>query len=560
MSRFQIGVTTKLLSNGNLWKPYLRDGKKENNKMIFSLNIKSIKHIAIKFFNFAGHGGTKGDFGFLGKLIIIFLIALMPFFSSCINDDVTFSEEKIPEGMTQISFILPDYEGNAAQFGTRAFNTAEEGYMSNLYVVAIKYENWDVSTGFDEITDDSGNKSPIVYTFALNPVGIKFEVGEKNYKLFNIALYPGKYKFGLVANVDLYLKRQKKISDFTKEEDLENIVLNFSEDTPLAPLHLPMACLPWEIQWSDKDHKKQKTKEEDYLVPVLKGNETQIYADMQFLCSKVRYTILFDRDGISSAFGNTWIRFNVDDTNRPTATNIRKQTKLVETSTGAEVDQVNYFVSHLDDDSEKGWWSMSIDRFKWSEEEVDNYPKKPTSELDPWTGTTDDWIRQRQKVWQGVVYLPENDGDKYYTSEEDENGEAQNIEHQIAKTILRFPFHTKANDLDDTPWVESPTPKEIILFGNDREEKYEGLDNSGEYSNSFGEYEGLKRNYFYDVVAKVKNPDQDMDIRIFISILPWHEIEQTIPNEDDLFNKDDSGTSQLNEDKYWNYNSSTGKW
>lgn len=491
-----------------------------------------------------------------------------------VMDDPT-DDFKVPEGMTKINFMLPDYEYYGMQFGSRAFNIEEEGYMSNLYVVAIKYENFDPSSGYTPIKDEDGNAAPVVYTFALNPVGIQFKVGETRYRLFNVALYPGKYKFGLVANVDLYLKRQKKISDFTKEEDLENIVLNFSEDTPLAPLHLPMACLPWDIQWSDDEkdangnaiHPKQKVSEtdpENFLVPVLKGKNTRIYADMTFLCSKVRYTILFDRDGISSAFGNTWIRFNVDDLNKPTATNLRKQTKLVPDAQGALIDESNYFVSHLDDESTPGWWNMSIDRFHWSDEGVD-YPKSPKSKLQPWEGSTEDWISQRQKVWQGVVYLPENNGGSFFTDEKGEDGEIKKIEHQIAKTILRFPFHTKANDLDDTPWVESPTPKEIRLFGNDREEKFEGLigegDNSGNYASSAGNFQGLDRNYFYDVVALVKNPDQDMDIRIFISILPWHEIDQTIPDEGVLHQDPDDGNSNIQTGaKDWNYNDFGNGW
>lgn len=451
-------------------------------------------------------------------------------------------DEEVPDGMVKLSLMVPDYETGAAQFGSRAFNPKEEGYMSNLYVIAIKYADFKDDGTTVEYSYDKG----AVFTYALNPVGIKFEKvkeGQEDYKKFNVALFPGKYKFAVVANLDLYLWRENKISDFRKESDLRNIVLYYSEDTPLTPGHLPMVCMPTEIKYSvDVDNTGNYTAKTtvgtDALVTIEKGKPTAIYADMNFLCSKVRYTILFDKNpgGISEAFGSSWIRFNVDDRYKPIATNIRSWTILdPENSTVLKDSDPEYSIkvpgkyivssnsSSINDEDEtidgntgstygatKGWWNMSIDRYFWHETEGSNYPLGPESELTLWNKSLDEWIESKQKVWQGIVYLPENT----------EEG---------LKTRLEFPYHTRLNSDEETPEVMADNPKVINLFDN-LSEKYEGL--TGEnYSNETGTYTGLERDYFYDVVAKVVNPGVDMKVKVFVSIIPWHEVDQNLSSD-----------------------------
>lgn len=499
-------------------------------------------------------------------------ILLSMIFASCSEESPSSHDFEVPEGMVGVTFSIPDYDGGAAQFGTRAFDPKEEGYMSNLYIIGVKYAN----------IDDNGNETPlekkdrIVYTFSLNPVGENFqkpvdgnnngihEDVEKDYHIFNVALYPGKYKFGLLANVDLYLWRAQKISDFTKEEDLENLVLYFSQDTPLVPYHLPMACLPNDIYYTDVDNptKKAAKDEKDNLITITKERGTHIWADMTFLCSKVRYTILFDKTpgGISEAFGNSWIRFNVDDNYRPIATNLRSYTELmpeVENKDKVKVDydfvlQPNSPSGNSNDDSKvdgytgstysanRGWWSMNIGRYQWQETEGEDYPKKPSSELKLWSGSADSWIESPQKVWQGIVYLPENLNDKKDWKEE------------VIKTVLEFPYHTRINSLEETPEVEADKPKQIYLFGNPNEEQYQGTTEAGDYTSVIPDkvFDGIQRNYMYDIVAKVVNPDvEPMDIRVFVSILPWHNVDQTIDQESNT-NPSTSNTSQEKEVGY----------
>lgn len=493
--------------------------------------------------------------------------------NSCIDEHIlSVGESDIPEGMEKISFYIPDYNDGAAKFGTKALPVSEEGYMSNLYIVAVKYEEYTYDNN-GNITDKKIYDPGVVYTYALNPVGIKFKVNEKDYHQFNVALYPGKYKFGVIANCDLYLSRAVKILEFTKEEDLENIILNFTEDTPLVPTHLPMACLPWNIQYQGKNdtEKKPTVESNNYLIEITRDNATQIFADMTFLCSKVRYTILFDKteNGISKDFGSAWIRFNVDDQNKPQATNLRKQTKLVPSSE-ATPDMESPYILRMGDDSMNGWWNLTIERYKWHLSDGANYPTMPQypegKDLEEWDGSLDDWINSEQKVWQGVVYLPEND-EKGAPYAKDSEGNDVNY----VNTLLKFPYHVRANSLDDTQEKEAPNPKLIWLFGNDSEYKYEGIDDEGKYpdpSNHSGKFTGLERNYFYDVVAKVINPDIDqMSVQVFVSILPWHEIDQNIGSDSntefkpsDSESEKESDSETVNSVKDWQYNGMNSNW
>ena len=525
----------------------------------------------------------KTKMSFINKYIRnITLTALCGLLWACTDNDIPSNKGGddfyVPEGMTKLTLLLPDYNGNAAQFGTRAFNPDEEGYMSNLYVVAVKYAN------FDELGNPIPLEEQIVYTYSLNPVGELFQLRKDrkdgsgqsgsdgtyetyDYHKFNMALYPGQYKFGLIANADLYLDRATKITEFRQEQQLKELILNFNEATPLSPLHLPMECVPEKVRYCVKEtdnngvvkyYEDMPGKGENFLIDIGNPNdirenkENVIIANMTFLCAKVRYTILFDKteDGISSAFGSSWIRFNVDETYKPFATNIRKQVKLfpdMEISDESRYDTQNPFMASTSGSSNGiGQWTISIDRFKWHTVEEENYPLTPNSTLTPWDRTTNEWINSEQKVWQGIVYLPENPG-VTYTYEE--NGQQKS---EVIKTVLKFPYYTRINSNDDTPEELAPNPKEIYLFGNDHEEKFEGVSDSGEYKEfkpdpdkPFVPFEGLQRNYMYDVVAKVVNPNDVYGLEVrFISILPWHEIEQDITDESWLGGYDENASSQ----------------
>ncbi|MCH5235779.1 MAG: hypothetical protein J1E16_10835 [Muribaculaceae bacterium] len=535
---------------------------------------------------------SVGSFPRNGVILCSMLIVLCSLSSCSEKDNLSLEKNDNPEGMEEITLLIPDYDGSAAQFGTRDNTSPDEGNMSNLYVIAVKYVEFKYDERGNRIDNDEylPDEEKTAYSMLLNPEGVNFKVGDKNYKKFSFTLYPGKYRFGVVANLDLYLSRKNKISEFKSEADLNNITLNFYEDVPLLPLHLPMACLPENIKYKEYGSNEEKSvKNVEYnLISIEKSTKDQvktktICADMEFLCSKVRYTILFDKtpEGISEAFGSAWIRFNVDDDKKPFATKLSKQTKLFESADGNNFDGEHPLMmegwtaeegakqgttetfddSDLypqdDSDHSYAWWYMGINRYKWHSDGA-NYPTMPHypdgQDLEAWSGTLNEWIESKQKVWQGIVYLPEN------------------LQTDInMRTVLEFPYHTKANSEDDTEEKASSENKKIILFDTINDKQY-GLSSTG--SNADEKYNdlnnpiqdvsqlslGLKRNYMYDVVAKVVTPEIDeMDIRVFVSVIPWHEIDQNI--QDDGGVTSDTETQSLSENiNQWQDNSSINQW
>ena len=413
---------------------------------------------------------------------------LLGFLASCSSDEIKKVSEK-EEGKISVSFMLPHAQG----FETRSMEIDEEGWMSNLYIVAVQVNNTD-------------NDRMLIYS--VDPTGYDTQVGDTNYDKYKINLYPGNYRFYVLANLDLYLTRQNKISNFSTEDEIRKIVLNYRAETPLIPAHLPMACLPENIST-----RPDGTGVGSNLITIAENNSTQIYANMSFLCSKVRYTIMFDKtnNGISKQFGDQWIRFFVDENDKPLVTNLRKQTELIKNAGGTidtnsrfitiststdntEADTPSEVDAHTSASSQINLysWSLEIDRYKWHTDGAD-YPKKASDQLDVWDGNLDDWKKQEQKMWQGVVYLPENDDDG------------------IDKTILYFPYY---NYLIENGVVineeRGEEPKEIILFSNDTGYTHYP-DNNGnsiyDESSTNDKSHGLKRGYMYDVVAKVVNPD-----------------------------------------------------
>lgn len=103
------------------------------------------------------------------------------------------------------------------------------------------------------------------------------------YTTYSIQFTPGSYRFYVVANLDSYI--DKPVSADTAEDELKAMILRFSpEKLPNLADGLPMACLPDEIDEADTDG----------IVTIAPGEKKQVHADMRFLCTKVRYTILFN--------------------------------------------------------------------------------------------------------------------------------------------------------------------------------------------------------------------------------------------------------------------------
>ncbi|MCH5242423.1 MAG: hypothetical protein J1F67_08355 [Muribaculaceae bacterium] len=505
-----------------------------------------------------------------------------------VDNSVTEDYDKVA-----VSFLIPENGPSFNYDATRANDTElensylnnGEGNISNLYIVAVQlsYFNYlskdDPTLGDNIQTDKSGNKyieqdmssqgTSGRQRVVINPINVyDFDGIINKEKSYNLTLYPGRYRFYAFANCDLYVNNLYEAEGIYTEDYIKQLALYYTSDVPLKVAHLPMSCTPERIVYDNVDGNNlpvssSTTDRLNNTVPIYKNTQANIHVNLKFMCSKVRYTILFDAtqpteknnyyEGISSGFGNQSIRFYVDEMgeNRPVATYLRKRTFLytdldddkgrldadkndpfiLNPSTSTELPSDGYFGFTRDDIDTKvisyANWPVPLNRYVWPEI-GDKYPLRPMDVLDLYTGTLDEWKALRQRAWQGVVYLPENQDDG------------------IEKTEIHFPFvlDTYAQNIgteDEIPYTDGEVTgeyKTLKLFGNSSETQYEGKEGQT-YKDEYDEElqrkdysSGLERGVFYDVVARVINPDKwDLKIIVYAKVEEWHDMEQNLTED-----------------------------
>lgn len=480
------------------------------------------------------------------------------------------------QDLVKVKIMIPNnitfFPGQTRADSQNQYLANGEGVLSNLYVIAIQ------ETYEDELDKKlyKMDKDRIIVL----PLNVYDDKGVmEQYDSYELTLYPGHYSFYVFANCDLYADSKYVASGQFTKEDLKKFVLNYSTSIPLRRGHLPMICLPDKMQFatsgSTNPHPAQKNVEvKDYnnnsytlqdVIEITASNPPTIYADLSFLCSKVRYTILFDdtqavwdddsnkyttEEGISAGFGNQSIRFYVDESGdyTPTATNLRKTTFLYSDEFSDKDKENSDYQPFLMNVLDKATWNLELNRYIWPES-GENYPLTPSDELEAWDATQglDDWKNKRQRVWQGIVYLPENNDD--------------DIDH----TYLTFPYVLDTYPVGEEPYKDGQPSesqvKKIYLFGsNDNEQHYDGSNLENEYSDELTNHaHGLQRGYFYDVVALVKNPDEwDLKVIVYGKVEDWHDIEQSI-TEGNKNNKENDASVDT-QSQNWQYENNSYKW
>lgn len=375
-----------------------------------------------------------------GKFFLVFFILLI--FSSCI-DEVNIKTKEEDHLLSSLTIRIPSIKG-AAQFGatrndefknTRALDEALEGRINSLWLCA-----YPISNGAGEIK--------------IQKIDLTLEdSGKSDYQFdeYTVPIKKGIYHLYLLANIEDYLSLQSINPDIS-EEELKKLILNFSTDKFLEKGNLPMACLASDIKLSPNQSPAGNK-------GINISDNTTIYADLTFLCSKVRYTILFDRDNFSNAFSNN----NIDFESSVKASNVSFQTALFKDciinnhSLGIYDKLVLNAVKYPDSNS------AYLD--------IKNSGKESLADLEIQKHNDN----TSQRAWQGIFYLPEN-----FTTEE------------AKKTTLTFSSSTGSAELNDNYDVDLPP------------------DNKG-----------LERGNFYDIVSKLTKPNStEQDISL--SIQEWN--------------------------------------
>lgn len=310
-------------------------------------------------------------------LNIIAAMALMMTAAACV-DDTDLPEVAAPG--TSVTIRIPNPAAADAFARSRAAADSPANAATNVRAsgsspacAASRAEEKDLDTELEE------GSIKTLWLLAYNTTNPDYNVIRQlqssgqlthEYSEYRIEFKPGKYRIYVVANLDQYIA--KAIGASTSEEELEAMTLSFTDKKlPNTADGLPMACLPAEVDGADTDG----------IITVEAGKTKTIQTDLTFLCSKVRYTILFDNSegGFSrEAFGASTVTFN-----SASLTGVIPSTPLtgaVNAPDGAfEVDPIDLKVINdskdLNDLADPGFTPSA-------------------------TGA--------QRAWQGTMYLPEN--------------------------------------------------------------------------------------------------------------------------------------------------------
>ena len=371
-----------------------------------------------------------------------------------------------------------------------------EGGLKTLYVVIFK-ENVDYSGQYDFHS--------LIDVSQLEPIDGKLDSSySTNFHTFK--LEEGSYKFYVVGNIlDYWLNGQtrgKTQSDFETLLQVENNIRRMKlayDEALISPDNLPMICWPENVCTYDTNGDSPVYKPlPDGILTITKediknfqennqNNRISIYAPLSILCTKVRYTVLFDNtknpedgfDNFSKAFPFADINFTpIDQTSGKgkiegavkfenlfkyfdavPLTNISSSTPTDWISEKTlNISQVEYPQILTSGNDGKGTYF-----------DIANAEKSPDRLVK--LTTEEGWNPATRRAWQGIAYLPENN-----------------------------PNYTK----------DSETKTQLILSAS----------GSGVKSSYLISLDKLERGHFYDLVVKLKTSDL-YTIELNVKVIPW---------------------------------------
>ena len=377
------------------------------------------------------------------KHIFCFLI-LSGIFFSC-SDEVELNKgitNQVSEGLT---ILIPSMQDFSTRDGDKTAPVeGREGEIKDLYLYLFKNDN-----------DGSLYKK-----YKLTEPESESENGYKKYVVKD--LEDGTYHPFVVANLSKYteLDESSELKSFATQSELESLILKFSTEKKLEAGWLPMACLDTEIEGASSG------------AITISKTTNKIKAPLTFLCSKVRYTVLFNSvgNGISKDFGDKSFDVIIEGDQGPFLSNLAAETQVKYNNSST----INI---QKESDNTLSNWSFPLKKYAYPTK-GDSYPVYNTEESKPDENLTEEWLsNKKQAAWQGVAYIPEN-----LTG---------------TPTTLTIAAETKGNSQPATLTVDVK-----------------------DYANN--DSKGNKRGNMYDIVTKVTNYTPT-DWPVTVSVYNWTE-------------------------------------
>ena len=372
------------------------------------------------------------------------------------SDEIGFRDSD-PTEREGIVLKIPVISQEDFSTGTRALSEGE-GVVKDLHLYVFQLQD-----GQSE-SDDS--KYSIVDEYKGTDITNLTSLSTA-YQEITLNLGPGTYRIYLLGNVANYLKSSGTDYNFaglTTISAIKSLDIPFTEAITLEK-GLPMVCMS-SIQKSTTDPAVSVGDNESVSITANEVNEgTNLYCDMSFICSKVRYTILFDNTqgsegiqaGVSAAFGK-----HVADFSGVSITKVAPHTNLATEATSFTTDLKTL--------------SGSLTQYAYPDEA--GYPSITSSDLT--TAASD----ANKCAWQGVAYLPEN-----------------NVTD--SKTTLNFSGSVKASAVGDVIYSISKNYELVPLHSGCTEEGAPSSDAN----------HGIKRGRFYDIALTLSSYEAN-DIEI----------------------------------------------
>ncbi|MCH5222906.1 MAG: hypothetical protein J1E82_02605 [Muribaculaceae bacterium] len=291
-------------------------------------------------------------------------LILLFFITGC-DERITFQNEE-SRGVTLYLPKASNMQAFEETRDSRSITFADETTINNLRVLIF-----DKAGGLErnELLTESGKNSN----------------SEWNAYVIN-DLKEGNYYFYVFANIDSYLD----VSGFKTISEVEDAVLNFADnintENGLQHNYLPMACLSTQIIKGNHGEVS-----ETGLIDVT--SESEIYAVLNFLCSKVRYTLLVDSSegGFSEDFAGSNVEFK--------APYIKNIATITPVSSEKTINDLKHFNPETTFHLAKTEYPEENSRYLGADGAQRDADLKPIESFSE---------NENRKAWQGIVYLPEN--------------------------------------------------------------------------------------------------------------------------------------------------------